>query len=99
MCHRDGTLQAFTERQDVANLSCIFDIGSIYFNLSARERERLREHAKAVRRDRRMPHIISRELMKKKVALESELSAEAENGAFVFMTESNDLWRVVVSFL
>ena len=99
MCHRDGTLQAFTERQDVANLSCIFDIGSIYFNLSARERERLREHAKAVRRDRRMPHILSRELMKKKLALESELSAEAEIGAFVFMTESNDLWRVVVSFL
>ena len=55
-----------------------------------------------------MPHIISRELMKKKVALErlsvdsgveSELSAEAEIGAFIFMTESNDLWRVVASFL
>ena len=53
MCHRDGTLQAFTERQDVANLSCIFDIGSIYFNLSARERKRLREYAKSVRRERR----------------------------------------------
>ena len=88
MCYRDGTLQAFTERSDVSNLSCLFDIGSLHFNLSARERERLRWHAKMIRRDRRMPSI-----------LESELSAEAEIGAFIFMTESNDLWRVVASFL
>ena len=76
-------------------------LSSLCFNLSSRERKRLRPI-------RRMPHIISRELMKKKVALErlsvdsgveSELSAEAEIGAFVFMTESDDLWRVVVSFL
>ena len=76
-------------------------LSSLCFNLSARERNRLRPI-------RRMPHIISRELMKKKVALErlsvdsgveSELSAEAEIGAFIFMTESNDLWRVVASFL
>ena len=93
MCHCDGTVVAFSAEPDlVVFTDNDIKLSSLCFNLSARERNRLRPI-------RRMPHIISRELMKKKVALESELSAEAEIGAFVFMTESNDLWRVVVSFL
>ena len=99
MCYRDGTLQACTERSDVADLSCLFDIGSLYFNLSARERERLRWHAKMVRRDRRMPTILARQLIIRKVD-KKKLHGQLRRLVYgLFMTESDELFRVVVSFL
>ena len=99
MCYRDGTLQACTERSDVSNLSCLFDISSLYFNLSARERERLQWHAKMVRRDRRMPTILARQLIIKKVD-KRKLHGQLRRLVYgLFMTESEDLFRVVVSFL
>ena len=98
MCYRDGTLQAFTERPDVENLS-MFDIGSLYFNLSARERTRLREYANGVRRDRRMPTILARQLIIKKVD-KKKLHGQLRRLVYgLFMTESDELFRVVVSFL
>jgi len=98
MCYRDGTLQAFTERPDVENLS-MFDIGSLYFNLSARERARLRDYAKSVRRERRMPTILARQLIIRKVD-KKKLHGQLRRLVYgLFMTESDELFRVVVSFL
>ena len=96
MCYRDGTLQAFTERPDVENLS-MFDIGALYFNLSAREHTRLREYAKRVRRERRMPYVLSRQLILRKAQ-----RGGGPSGRFIrrnFLPDSDELFRVVVSFL
>ena len=71
----------------------------IYFNLSARERARLRDYAKSVRRDRRMPTILARQLIIKKVD-KRKLHGQLRRLVYgLFMTESDELFRVVVSFL
>jgi len=101
MCHRDGTLQAFTTTSDLATISAPgeFDLFSLYFNLSARERKRLREYAKSVRRERRMPSILARQLIIRKVD-KRKLHGQLRRLVYgLFMTESDELFRVVVSFL
>ena len=101
MCHRDGTLQAFTETPDLATISdpSELNLGALYFNLSARERERLRWHAKMIRRDRRMPTILARQLIIRKVD-KRKLHGQLRRLVYgLFMTESDELFRVVVSFL
>ena len=68
-------------------------------NLSARERARLRDYAKSVRRDRRMPTILARQLIIKKVD-KRKLHGQLRRLVYgLFMTESDELFRVVVSFL
>ena len=99
MCHRDGTLQICTKTPDKATTSGPgeFDLGALYFNLSPRERTRLREHAKAVRRDRRMPYVLSRQLILRKAK-----RGGGPSGRFIrrnFLPDSDELFRVVVSFL
>ena len=100
MCHRDGTLQICTKTPDKATLSgsaAHFDLGALYFNLSPRERTRLREHAKAVRRDRRMPYVLSRQLILRKAS-----RGGGPSGRFIrrnFLPDSDELFRVVASFL
>ena len=99
MCHRDGTLQICTKTPDKATTSRPgeFDLGALYFNLSPRERTRLREHAKAVRRDRRMPYVLSRQLILRKAS-----RGGGPSGRFIrrnFLPDSDELFRVVVSFL
>ena len=100
MCHRDGTLQICTKTLDKATLSgsaAHFDLGALYFNLSSRERTRLREHAKTVRRDRRMPYVLSRQLILRKAS-----RGGGPSGRFIrrnFLPDSDELFRVVVSFL
>ena len=101
MCHRDGTLQAFTETPEKATTSAptAGHLAALYFNLSARERTRLREHAKAVLRDRRMPSILARQLIIRKVD-KKKLHGQLRRLVYgLFMTESDELFRVVVSFL
>ena len=95
MCHRDGTLQAFTTTSDLATISAPgeFDLFSLYFNLSARERTRLR----VLRRDRRMPYVLSRQLILRKAS-----RGGGPSGRFIrrnFLPDSDELFRVVVSFL
>ena len=95
MCHRDGTLQAFTTTSDLATISAPgeFDLFPLYFNLSARERTRLR----VLRRDRRMPYVLSRQLILRKAR-----SRGGPSGRFIrrnFLPDSDELFRVVVSFL
>ena len=101
MCHRDGTLQICTKTLDKATTSGPgkFDLGALYFNLSARERTRLRDYAKSVRRDRRMPTILARQLIIRKVD-KKKLHGQLRRLVYgLFMTESDELFRVVVSFL
>ena len=102
MCYRDGTLQAFTSTPDQATISepVPFPLqNDLYFNLSPRERTRLREHAKAVLRDRRMPSILARQLIIRKVD-KKKLHGQLRRLVYgLFMTESDELFRVVVSFL
>ena len=100
MCYRDGTLQAFTSTPDQATISepVPFPLqNDLYFNLSPRERTRLREHAKAVRRDRRMPYVLSRQLILRKAS-----TGGGPSGRFIrrnYLPDSDELFRVVVSFL
>ena len=99
MCHRDGTLQICTKTPDKATLSgsAHFDLGALYFNLSPRERTRLREYAKRVRRERRMPYVLSRQLILRKAQ-----RGGGPSGRFIrrnFLPDSDELFRVVVSFL
>ena len=76
-----------------------FDLQTLYFNLSARERKRLREYAKSVRRERRMPSILARQLIIRKVD-KRKLHGQLRRLVYgLFMTESDELFRVVVSFL
>ena len=101
MCHRDGTLQICTKTPDKATTSGPgeFDLGALYFNLSPRERTRLREYTKSVRRDRRMPSILARQLIIRKVD-KRKLHGQLRRLVYgLFMTESDELFRVVVSFL
>ena len=101
MCHRDGTLQICTETPDKATRSAPdnFDMGAFYFNLSPRERTRLREYANGIRRDRRMPTILARQLIISKVD-KRKLHGQLRRLVYgLFMTESDELFRVVVSFL
>ena len=68
-------------------------------NLSARERARLRDYAKSVRRERRMPTILARQLIIRKVD-KKKLHGQLRRLVYgLFMTESDELFRVVVSFL
>ena len=99
MCYRDGTVQAFAETPDLATRSDSphSDLLNLYFNLSARERARLRDYANGVRRDRRMPYILSRQLILRKAR-----SGGGPSGRFIrrnFLPDSDELFRVVVSFL
>ena len=99
MCHRDGTLQICTKTPDKATSAAHFDLGALYFNLSPRERTRLREYANGVRRDRRMPTILARQLIISKVD-KRKLHGQLRRLVYgLFMTESDELFRVVVSFL
>ena len=101
MCHRDGTLQICTKTPDKATLGSAahFDLGALYFNLSPRERTRLREYAKRVRRERRMPYVLARQLIIRKVD-KRKLHGQFRRLFYgLFMTESDELFRVVVSFL
>ena len=94
MCHRDGTLQICTKTPDKATTSGPgeFDLGALYFNLSPRERKRLRAH-------RRMPTILARQLIISKVD-KRKLHGQLRRLVYgLFMTESDELFRVVVSFL
>ena len=102
MCYLDGTVQAFTISPDLATISGAdefvlngtgeFDLNSIYFNLSPRERKRLRAH-------RRMPTILARQLIISKVD-KRKLHGQLRRLVYgLFMTESDELFRVVVSFL
>jgi hypothetical protein len=99
MCHRDGTLQICTKTPEEATRSDpnMFDFDALYFNLSPRERRRLREYAKRVRRDRRMPYVLSRQLILRKAS-----RGGGPSGRFIrrnFLPDSDELFRVVVSFL
>ena len=68
-------------------------------NLSARERARLRDYAKSVRRERRMPTILARQLIIRKVD-KKKLHGQLRRLVYgLFMPESDELFRVVVSFL
>ena len=101
MCRRNGTLQAFATTPELATTraSGEFDLNTLYFNLSARERTRLREYANGVRRDRRMPTILARHLIISKVD-KRKLHGQLRRLVYgLFMTESDELFRVVVSFL
>ena len=101
MCYRDGTVQAFAETPDLATTSdsTHSDLLNLYFNLSARERARLRDYAKSVRRERRMPTILARQLIIRKVD-KKKLHGQLRRLVYgLFMTESDELFRVVVSFL
>jgi hypothetical protein len=101
MCYRDGTVQAFAETPDLATTSdsTHSDLLNLYFNLSARERTRLREYSKSVRRERRMPSILARQLIISKVD-KRKLHGQLRRLVYgLFMTESDELFRVVVSFL
>jgi len=101
MCRCNGTLQAFATTPDLATISAPgeFDLQTLYFNLSARERKRLREYAKSVRRERRMPSILARQLIIRKVD-KRKLHGQLRRLVYgLFMTESDELFRVVVSFL
>ena len=101
MCYRDGTLQAFATTPEDATTGDRneYSLGALYFNLSARERTRLREYAKSVRRDRRMPSILARQLIIRKVD-KRKLHGQLRRLVYdLFMTESDELFRVVVSFL
>ena len=99
MCYRDGTLQAFAKTPDLATTSAPEDVDlrALYFNLSASERTRLREYANGVRRERRMPYILSRQLI-----LWKAQRGGGPSGRFIrrnFLPDSDELFRVVVSFL
>ena len=101
MCYRDGTVQAFAETPDLATTSdsTHSDLLNLYFNLSARERARLRDYAKSVRRERRMPTILARQLIIRKVD-KKKLHGQLRRLVYgLFMPESDELFRVVVSFL
>ena len=97
-CYHNSTVTAFADRPGpygAAGPGQLFE--GMYFNLSARERTRLREYAKAVRRDRRMPYIPSRQLILRKAS-----SGGGPFGRFIrrnYLPDSDDLFRVVVSFL
>ena len=97
--HRDGTLQAFAKMPRPQLPRPIFTREDIYFNLSPRERTRLREYANGIRRDRRMPTILARQLIISKVD-KRKLHGQLRRLVYgLFMTESDELFRVVVSFL
>ena len=65
----------------------------------ARERARLRDYAKSVRCERRMPTILARQLIIKKVD-KKKLHGQLRRLVYgLFMTESDELFRVVVLFL
>ena len=101
MCYRDGTVQAFATTPDLATTSdsTHSDLLNLYFNLSARERTRLRDYAKSVRRERRMPSILARQLIIRKVD-KRKLHGQLRRLVYgLFMTESDELFRVVVLFL
>ena len=102
MCYLDGTVQAFTISPDLATISGAdefvlngtgeFDLNSIYFNLSPRERKRLRAQ-------RRMPTILARQLIIKKVD-KRKLHGQHRRLVYgLFVPYSDELFRVVVSFL
>ena len=105
-CYHDNTVVAFAEcpRQydgdrDRSAPLC----QGIHFNLSPRERKRLREYTNGIRRDRRMPYIISRELILRKSRHSKNAAGRCWNRRRLFTLEdapaSDDLFRVVVSFL
>ena len=99
MCYRDGTLQAFATTPEDATTGDRneYSLGALYFNLSPRERTRLREYANGVRRDRRMPYVLSRQLILRKAQ-----RGGGPSGRFIrrnFLPDSDELFRVVVSFL
>ena len=101
MCYRDGTLQICTKTPEEATTDgpTQFDLRTLYFNLSARERTRLREYANGVRRERRMPYVLARQLIIKKVD-KKKLHGQHRRIVYgLFVPESDELFRVVVSFL
>ena len=98
-CYHNSTVTAFADRPGPYGTAGRQLFEGMYFNLSARERTRLREYAKRVRRERRMPTILARQLIIRKVD-KKKLHGQLRRLVYgLFMTESDELFRVVVSFL
>ena len=103
-CHEDKTLTAFSATRDPT----IFE-GSppqavlnnswtqhLYFNLSDRERKRLRRFDNGVRR---MPYVLMRHLILRKAPKKGAHGPARRLVRRSFMPDSEELFRVVVSFL
>ena len=103
-CHEDKTLTAFSATRDPT----IFE-GSppqavlnnswtqhLYFNLSDRERKRLRRFDNGVRR---MPYVLMRQLILRKAPKKGAHGPARRLVRRSFMPDSEELFRVVVSFL
>ena len=103
-CHEDKTLTAFSATRD----PIIFE-GSppqavlnnswtqhLYFNLSDRERKRLRRFDNGVRR---MPYVLMRQLILRKAPKKGAHGPARRLVRRSFMPDSEELFRVVVSFL
>ena len=96
-CHEDKTLTAFSATLDPP--PAIFDANwtrKIYFNLSDRERKRLRRYDNGVRR---MPYVLMRQLILRKVPKKGAHGPARRLVRRNFMPDSEELFRVVVSFL
>ena len=96
-CQEDKTLTAFSATLDPP--PAIFDANwtrKIYFNLSDRERTRLRRFDNGVRR---MPYVLSRQLILRKVPKKGAHGPARRLVRRNFMPDSEELFRVVVSFL
>ena len=90
MCHLDGTFAAFSETPPPPERREDNLLGGLYFTLSAQERKRHRVL-------RRMPYVLSRQLILRKAQ-----RGGGPSGRFIrrnFLPDSDELFRVVVSFL
>ena len=96
-CHEDKTLTAFSATLDPP--PAIFDANwtrKIYFNLSDRERKRLRRFDNGIRR---MPYVLMRQLILRKAPKKGAHGPARRLVRRSFMPDSEELFRVVVSFL
>ena len=96
-CHEDKTLTAFSAMLDPP--PAILDASwtrNVYFNLSDRERKRLRRFDNGVRR---MPYVLMRQLILRKAPKKGAHGPARRLVRRSFMPDSEELFRVVVSFL
>ena len=96
-CQEDKTLTAFSATLDFP--PAILDASwtrQLYFNLSDSERKRLRRFNNGVRR---MPYVLARQLILRKAPKKGGHGPARRLVRRSFMPDSEELFRVVVSFL